>query len=224
MTSNNNATIISDNSMSNIINKQIVLVLSNVLWQPIGYISVKKALKAMFSTGEDAAQALDLDFATDSKGNIDFNTPIKYNAVSIDEWVKLPIRDFDLSVQCAKTAIRAPIVIITHNLKKMPMKQLKPTRRNIWEWYNRKCIWTNKELSFAECTKEHIKPKCKGRDDSWENVAPASKRLNNERGSTPLELWKYKMQYKLKEPPKMPISTFIKHAVRPEWQSFLIVK
>jgi 5-methylcytosine-specific restriction endonuclease McrA len=208
--------------VSSIITKNLVLVLHSVMWQPIGFISIKKAIKAMCSDDVDAAQALDLDYELNDEGYIDFMKPIKYVPLGVEEWFKLPIRDFDIPIHSTKSVYRAPIVILTHHCKKMPSKQLKPTRRNLWEFYGRKCYWTGKELSYSECTKEHIDPKSRGGGDSWANLAPASKKINNERGNIPVDKWKYKPQYKLKEPPKMPVSTFIRHAARPEWQYFIL--
>lgn len=210
--------------MSSIINKQVVLVLRYQDWQPIGYISIKKALKAMFSDDVDAVEALDLTYPLDENGHVDFSTPSTSVPTKIDDWLSLPVRDFDIPVQSIKTVYRAPIVVLTHNCKKPPTRQLKATRRNLWEFYNKKDIWTGKEISYAECTKEHLTPKSAGGKDDWTNLAPASKKLNNERGSIPLDQWKHKMQYKLKEPPKMPVSTFIKNPIRPEWNYFLVVK
>jgi hypothetical protein len=207
--------------MSTVLDKKVVLVLSAILWQPIGYISIRKAIKAMYSDDVDAVQALDLTYPLNAEGYLDFKSCPTTNIVGINEWVKLPLRDFDIPIHTAKSVIRAPIVVITHNCKKMVFKQLKPTRRNLWEFYGRKCIWTGKEISYNECTKEHMITRSSGGDESWLNLAPASKHLNHERGNLPLDKWKYKPQYSLKEPKRLPISSFIRTAIRPEWEYFL---
>lgn len=210
--------------MSNIINKQCVLVLRYQDWQPIGYISIKKALKSMFSDDVDAAEALDLIYPIDSEGHVDFKAQPIAIPTKVDKWLELPVRDFDIPIHSTKSVYRAPIVILTHNCKKPPTRQLKPTRKNLWEFYGKKCYWTGKTLSYSECTKEHIIPKSKKGEDTWQNLAPASKKINHERGSIAVKDWKYKPQYSIKEPPKMPVSTFIRTAIRPEWQAFLVAQ
>ena len=208
--------------MSTVLNKNYVLVLSAALWQPIGFISIRKAIKAMYSDDADAVQALDLTYPLDEKGNVDFSQMPDAVPTGIDKWVTLPLRDYDIPICTAKSVIRAPIVVITHNCKKMIYRQLKATRKNVWEFYGRKDIWTGKEISYSECTKEHMVARSHGGKDDWSNIAPASKKLNHERGNIPLDKWKYKPQYQLKEPRKTAVSAFIKTAVRPEWEAFLI--
>lgn len=206
------------------LNKEIVLVL-NAIWQPIGYTSIKKAITSMCSTtdGENmAVQALDLEYDL-KDGTIDFASPIKMIPVGINEWISLPVRDFDIPIHTSKSVVRAPIVIIAKNFSKMVMKQLHPTKKNLYHMYGGKCIWTGEKMSFNEATLEHMTPKSHGGGESWKNLALAKKSVNNERGNVPVSEWKYKAQYKLVEPKLRPIAAEIKEAIRPEWKYFLLV-
>jgi hypothetical protein len=168
------------------------------------------------------ATALNLDYPLNSEGFVDFSEPSQAIPVDVDTWNELPIRDFDIQICTPRKVIRAPIVIISNSCTKMIFKKLKPTRKNLWEFYNHKCIWTGKVISYNECTKEHMTPKSMHGKDTWANLAPASKHINHERRDTPLDKWKYKPAYKLIEPKSTPVSALITKAVRPEWSYFMV--
>jgi hypothetical protein len=209
-----------------ILHKNYTLVL-NSIWQPIGFTSLKKAIVAMYSSqdGENmAAKALDLEYPLNEDGFVDFSNPIKFIPVGIPEWNDLPVRDFDIPIHTVRKIIRAPIILITNNFSKMTFRHLRPTKRNLYNFYKGKSIWTGKTLSLNEMTVEHLTPKSLGGDDSWHNLAPAEKSINNERGNTPLEKFKYKPKYKLGEPKPTPSSVLINRANRPEWEYFLLNK
>lgn len=206
-----------------ILNKNYTLVLNSV-WQIIGYTSIKKAIVSMYSTqdGENmAAQALDIDYELNEKGFIDFEKPIKMVPTGIPEWNELSLRDFDIPIHTSKKIVRAPIILLTKNFSKTILRKLRPTKKNLFEMYKGKCIWTGKTLSLSEATLEHLTPKSHGGNESWANLALAQKKINNERGNIPLKDWKYKPHYSLKEPKSVPISTYINNAVRPEWLFFI---
>ena len=206
--------------------KQPITLVLNSSWIVIGYTSIRKAIKAMYPKNESdiPATALDLEYDLNEDGFVDFLKPIKMAPTTAENWVNLPVRDFDVPIHTPKKIVRAPIVIISNSCSKPIFKKLKPTRRNLWEFYGHKCIWTGKVISFNECTKEHITCKSSGGKETWQNLAPASKHLNHERQDTPLDKWKYKMQYPLIEPKSTPVSALITKAVRPEWQSFIMSK
>jgi 5-methylcytosine-specific restriction endonuclease McrA len=205
------------------LDKKICLIL-NTGWQPIGFISVKKAIVSMYPMNDNdtPSQAMNLEYELDENGFLDFMKPSLINPVGLDEWNKLPIRDFDIPVNTSKRTVRAPIVLITPNYAKMNYREIQPTKRNLYEFYGGKCIWTGKQLSYAEMTMEHMIPRSDGGKNTWENLAPAQKKLNNERGNTPLDKWKFKPQYSLKKPKALAISGLINKAARPEWLYFLI--
>lgn len=178
----------------------------------------------MYSTqdGENmAAQALDLDYELNEDGFIDFEKPSQMVPVSIPEWNDLPLRDFDIPIHTSKKIVRAPIVLVTKNFSKTILRKLRPTKKNLFEMYGGKCIWTGKILSLADASLEHMVPKSHGGGNGWDNLALSKKKINNERGNTPVKDWKHKPQYSLKEPKAMPISSYINVATRPEWVFFL---
>lgn len=208
-----------------VLDKHLTLVL-NALYIPIGTTTIKKALVAMNSSSDGehcAAEALDLAYDSTAQG-LDFMSPNTFNLVKWEDWIGLPIRDFDIPIHTPKIIIRAPIVIVAKNYTKIPVKEIKLSKKAVYSFYNGKCIWTGRTLTFSESSLEHMVPKSHNGKMDWNNIGLSDKKLNQERGATPLEKWKYKPKYKLKKPLPTPIPALLHTASRPEWQYFLIKK
>lgn len=190
---------------------------------PMGCLSLKKALITLFSSenGLDmAAQYLQIEYDNDENGNPDFMSPNLMQPINLEDFLKLPIRDFDIPVSTSKMVVRAPVIILSRS-KKIVMKKLRPSIQTLYDIYGGRCIWTNEVISKNQASKEHLKPRSHGGDDSFSNVVLATKKLNHERGNTPIEKWKYKMKYQPKEPLPMPWASTLKSVPREEWKYFL---
>jgi len=211
--------------MSDSLNKSLCLVL-NALYMPMGCLTLKKALITLCSSenGYDmAAQYLQVEYDNDKEGNIDFMSPNLIQPIDWDEFVRLPIRDFDIPIHSSKVTVRAPIIILSKS-KKIVMKRLRPSLQNLYDLYGGKCVWTGQKLSKNRASKEHLTPASHGGKDTFENLALADRDINRERGNIPLKDWKYKMQYKTKEPLPMIYASTLKHVPREEWKYFLFNK
>ena len=113
--------------MTGIENKLICLNL-NANWQPIGFKTVKDAIVDLCGcdVGEKPATlALDIDYNIDDAGDPILTEPKTMNPVSWTEWLSLPVRPWDLSINSAHMKVRVPTVIIAVNFSKMPVKQFK---------------------------------------------------------------------------------------------------
>lgn len=211
--------------MESKLRKPWTLVL-NALYQPVGVVTIAKGLVTMCSSidGETmAAQALDLDYELDADGAINWLKPSKFILTDWDDWIKLPVREFDIPIMTPRGAVRAPVVLYARNYKKIHMRKLKCTKKNLHRFYGGKSIWTGKQLSLNESSLEHMTPKSHGGLSCWTNLGISEKKINNERGNIPLSQWKYKPQYKLSEPRPMPASVIISSSSFPreEWRYFL---
>lgn len=73
-----------------------------------------------------------------------------------------------------------PSVIRLSDYIKVPYKRIILTRRNILRRDNHKCNYCGR--GDLPLTIDHIKPKSKGGDDSWENLVAACLPCNNRKG------------------------------------------
>ena len=96
---------------TDVLDKPIVLSL-NRAWQVIGHRTVKQALIALNggAAGLPPALGVDIAYPKTEDGSWNFDRPLYLNPIPWDEWVKLPVRDFDFSISTPKLHVRVPTV------------------------------------------------------------------------------------------------------------------
>lgn len=203
--------------------KAIVLKL-NKLWQPMHFMRVSKAFVDIASP-VTANLALDIEYDVDIDGKplLD-QPPIWMNPVTWDEWIQLPVREYDLSINTPKCKIRVPTVIIAPNYAKMPMRRQRFTTDNIRKRDGSKCQYTGKILTRAQGTVDHIIPKSRGgKDRDWRNVVWCEKSLNHKKGNRLNDEIGLKLLKEPKEPKSLPASAFFhkENARHHDWIHFL---
>lgn len=198
-------------------NKLICLSL-NSAWQPIGNKTVKEAICDL--TGGDY---LALDIHYDRLGDSwDFSAACSINPVRWDEWMTLPIRDFDLEIHSPKLTVRVPTVILAKNYSKMPIKRLRISASNIRLRDKNVCQYTGKKLTNGQGNIDHVIPRSKGGEDSWENLVFCDKSINRMKGSKlPKEIGLTLLK-KPTEPLPVPAFQLIREALHQDWIHFLI--
>lgn len=212
----------------NIIHKPIVLKL-NANWQVLGFKTVKDAFTDMNSKSDDsnAAWGIDISYPETATG-YDFSQPF-YTDVSWDDWIKLPIRDFDFVVHTTKLTIRVPTIIIARNFTKMPDKDLKPTKNNIRIRDNDTCQYSNRRLRPGEGNVDHVIPKdvwkkrgLAGSPDCWENLVWCDKEINNKKGNRTNEEIGLKLIRKPKAPLPLKACALVRKANHFSWEPFIV--
>jgi 5-methylcytosine-specific restriction endonuclease McrA len=174
--------------MNGILNKAITLSL-NKIWKPIGYTSVQDAIVKL--TGSEikpkpSMVALDIQYEVNEDGTPMFNQPTVVNPVTWEEWISLPIRDWDLTISGANGKLyRVPTVIVAVNYDKMPRKEYNdnPSNQCIFERDNNICAYTGEKLSRENMTVDHIIPRNRGGGEGWDNKVTCRKDLNHKKGN-----------------------------------------
>lgn len=193
----------------------------NSLYQPIGILSIKKALIAMNSTlcGEDnAAKAIDVIYENDFYNLEGVST---FHTYSFDEWVNVKIRPIDKSISTARFKIRCPTVLIT-KYSKMPMRRFKPTKDLLYRLQNGICGYSSKHMSIKQMSIEHKIPRSKGGKNTFPNLMVVDKDINQQRGNRPLEEVGLHPLFNHREPNPLPAAYTIKNAVHPDWAYFIL--
>ena len=200
--------------MNSIVNKLVCLNL-NKQWMPVGYKTVKDAIISLTgseSKPEPSSHALDIEYGFNSDGSVDFDNPISMRPVTWSEWITLPIREWDLTINGANRTYRVPTVIIAINFDRMPVKSFKgkPSKESIWMRDGGIDQYTGKQLSKDNGTLDHIIPRSRGGLDTWENLVLTSKEVNSKKSNkTPEEAG-----LKLIRKPKTPTPTPVMHLIK----------
>jgi hypothetical protein len=66
------------------------------------------------------ALGVDIAYPKFDDGSCNFDRPLYLNPLSWDEWVKLPVRDFDFSISTPKLHLRVPTVIVSTTFDRIP--------------------------------------------------------------------------------------------------------
>jgi hypothetical protein len=80
-----------------------------------------------------------------------------------------------------------PIIIQVDEVINQDLLSITPSRKLIFIRDNFTCQYCGRELSLSQCTIDHVIPKSKGGDWSWENLVTACPRCNQSKGD---QIWK----------------------------------
>lgn len=208
-------------STNNIMKSPIVLQL-NGNWMPIAQKTVAEAVIAMTSQGESpAALALDIAYDKDENGEYDFSSPTYMNPVGWNEWMTLPVREYDLAIRTVNTEIRVPTVLIATKFRKMPVKKPRATKFNVFERDRGICAYTGKKVSRGQGNIDHIIPRSRGGKNTWENMVWCDKDINSKKGDKLPHEVGLKLLTKPIAPAEIPVSMTFREAKRPEWIPFI---
>jgi len=163
--------------------------------------------------------ALYITYKTNDDGTPDFENIEFWSVVpTLDEWMELPVRSFDQSIGTTRGPVRLPTVVVCSSFKGIAYRKAQfPTKKNIWERDKYTCVYTGKKLSKEELSVDHVYPKSKGGQDTWDNLVTCDKQLNSDKSNKLLSETKLKLRYK----PYKPKDGFKFDIYRDEWYSFL---
>jgi 5-methylcytosine-specific restriction endonuclease McrA len=139
-----------------------VLVL-NKFYQAIQIVSVRKAFTLFY---KGLVRAVAEDFCT-------------YN---FDAWCSLTVEPEDDVIHTPSIAIRIPRVILLINFDRVPKKEVKFNRRNIFLRDKNMCQYCGERFPTHELSLDHVIPVSRGGQTVWENVVCCCVECNKRKG------------------------------------------
>jgi 5-methylcytosine-specific restriction endonuclease McrA len=193
--------------MSEILHKTTVLVL-NRNWQAI---HVKTPADAFCMMAAGAATGLDV------QGD-DHILPVRW-----EDWLKLPVRDEDHSVNTPRGPVRVPTVLVAANYAKVPMRRPRFGSRGIWERDGGVCQYTGRKLAPHEGNIDHVVPLSRGGASTWDNCVLAHREVNSKKADRLPQEVGLRLLRDPAVPRARPASALIDnlHGI-PDWQRFLV--
>ncbi len=105
------------------------------------------------------------------------------------EWIETP-----------SLSLLVPRVIRLLGYERLPVHNVRLTRKNIYDRDNYTCQYTGKRLKSSQLNIDHVIPRSRGGKNTWENLVTCSVEANTKKGSrTPREAG-----MKLIRPPRCP--------------------
>lgn len=145
-----------------------VLVL-NRSWVAVNITPVRRALTLLF------------------QGQARVVHPIDYSLYEFEDWCELSRfrENFDGGrfIHTPSLQIRLPEVILLSVFNGFVRREVRLSRRNIFERDRNTCQYCGKRFSKPDLTIDHVLPRSRGGRDTWENLVLACVRCNLRKGS-----------------------------------------
>lgn len=182
-----------------------VLVL-NRSWLAIATTPVRHALSLVFT---DSAHAIQ---------------PETFETHDFTSWAQLPVLDGEDSVSTVNLELRVPEVIVLRNYGGVPRQVLPFTRRNLLRRDEARCQYCGRRPGQAELSIDHVVPRSRGGETSWENCVLACVRCNRRKGSLAVEAAGMKLLREPRAPQWSPIFEVAGTQQREAWRRFVADK
>jgi len=152
---------------------QHVLVL-NRLWQAVNVTTVRRALTLLF---QGHAQVV----LNQEDGS--------FQTFNFTQWHTLSVQQpHDESIHTVSVRIRVPRVILLAMFDRLPKKEVKFTRHNIFERDKNPCQYCGQHFDRRDLNLDHVTPRDRGGPTTWENIVCSCIGCNTRKGNrTPRE-------------------------------------
>jgi 5-methylcytosine-specific restriction endonuclease McrA len=176
--------------MSTALNQQVLVL--NRLWQAISVCSARRALTLLFA---GHAQAV----FDDGAGN--------FQTFSFNEWKDLSIREpHPETIHTISFRLRIPRVILLLVFDRLPRKEIKFTRHNIFERDKNTCQYCGQVFDRKDLNLDHVIPRDRGGPTTWENIVCSCIPCNTRKAN---------------RSPQEAGVTLIRKPKRPKWRPFV---
>jgi 5-methylcytosine-specific restriction endonuclease McrA len=188
---------------------QPVLVL-NRLWQAVNIISAKRAF-ALLARGH---------------AGVVYGNSEEFKVFSLLDWIDFsshnpPLRQ-DSGVRTPQRVIRLPEVILLTYFDRLPCKELKLTRNNVFERDRSTCQYCGRSLPSEELNLDHVIPRDRGGRTTWENIVCSCIRCNSHKANRlPHEAGLRLIRRPVKPKWRPVISVLLANHDRERWKDFL---
>jgi 5-methylcytosine-specific restriction endonuclease McrA len=167
---------------------------------------------------------MDIEWKLGEDGKpIPYTRPIYFNPVCWEDWIKLPVRPYDLAIRSTKMEIRVPTVVIAQKYDKMPKKKPKKTPSNQGVKFRDggRCQYTGELIEDDEGSVDHIIPLSRGGTDTWDNVAWAKKEINARKGNALNSEIGLQLIQQPRQPREVELWETIRKPMHPDWVPFM---
>jgi 5-methylcytosine-specific restriction endonuclease McrA len=188
---------------------QPVLVL-NRLWQAVNVIGARRAFALLAREHASVVHHHDEDF----------------RVFSLMDWMDFsvhnpPMDELD-AVHTPRTVVRLPRVILLAYFDRLPCKELKLTRNNVFERDRETCQYCGKGFEREDLNLDHVIPRDRGGKTTWENIVCSCVRCNTRKANRLPHEAHMRLVRKPVRPKWRPvISLVLNTQQRERWKDFL---
>lgn len=146
--------------------------------------------------------------------------PESYAALTWEDWSKLKPLATDEKIASANMFFRIPEIILLSRYEKLPKPKVQFSRRTLYKRDRMTCQYCGCQPGGEELTIDHVTPRSKGGETTWENCVLACVKCNRRKADKTLQESGLKL---IKHPKKPEVALFKYDTVKPvkSWQAFL---
>lgn len=181
-----------------------VLVL-NRSWIAVNVATVRRSLTLVF---QDVARIV---------------APEDYSTYNFDGWIEAS-REAHAGkrIHSASMSFRAPEVIVLSNFNGRFSKEVRFSRRNIFERDENSCQYCGRKFDRGELTLDHVIPRSRGGSSTWENIVLACVKCNMRKGDRlPTEMHMKLLKKPIKPKWATRVGVKLGRLCKPSWERFL---
>jgi 5-methylcytosine-specific restriction endonuclease McrA len=194
--------------MESVLSKQVLVL--NRFWQAVNICSVRRAMSLLFEGHAEVVLA--------GAGG-------EFHTYDFQEWRGFSAQSPASDTECVHTIsfkIRIPKVILLLFFDRLPKKEVKFTRHNIFERDKNICQYCGHVFDRRDLNIDHVIPRDRGGKTTWENVVCSCIPCNTRKGNKLLNEAGMKLVHKPKRPKWRPfISVSINKTEEDSWKHFL---
>lgn len=154
----------------------------------------------------------------------------------LGSWINLPVAEGSAFIQLTNSRIRVPEIMLLAEYNHIPVRKVVFCRRNLWRRDKGRCQYCGRQPAPDDITMDHIHPKSKGGQSTFENCVLCCTACNLKKGNRSLaeagmRLQKLKRhsngQWSMvyydtpKRPQWNPLYALRRKTYPPSWQAFL---
>ncbi|MBK1834021.1 HNH endonuclease [Roseibacillus ishigakijimensis] len=156
--------------MDAVLNRPVLVL--NRLWQPVQTCSVRRALKLLCLGHAQVVQ---------TEGEA------KYQTHTLTSWVEHSLSSVshlaDEVIHSVKVALVVPKIIVLGAYDRMPRNEVKFTRHNVFLRDQFTCQYCHQRFSEKDLNLDHVFPRDKGGQTTWENIVTSCIRCNTRKAN-----------------------------------------
>jgi 5-methylcytosine-specific restriction endonuclease McrA len=154
----------------------------NRSWSPVHVTTVRRALAML------------------CRGSVAVLDPESLSPLGAESWFDRPVDLGDRAVRTPSRLILAPEIILLGRYDRLPVTQAPFTRVSLLRRDDHRCQYCGTRPPHAQLTIDHVVPRARGGQTSWENCVAACVRCNSRKGDRPAS----HVGLRLLRPPRAP--------------------
>lgn len=197
------------NGLANIPHYRVLVLNRN--WQAVNIVGVRRAFALLCQDHARVINTRSGDFAPMDAG--------EWFGFSLENG---PFAD-DEVIHTVRLKILIPKVLLLRTFDRLPITEIKFNRENVFIRDNYTCQYTGKRCRASDLTLDHVIPRERGGQTSWENIVTCRRDINSLKANQLPHEAGLKLIRKPVQPKWRPFSAVAAAEIERDWQHFLPV-